>query len=220
MILCAVARIKPGSAASRTPLEVGFEILSIHDHRVKNAQRCVEMLKHYTHKEESVEIVASAGVRPIGARYVLIKMAGNESEPLQTSDDGSLHGLFLEYKRGRVLVSGMASSGLFVSSKINKGDMILSIAGRPIHEISDCDRALKKVSRGLVPILTYNPFRKLRSTIQVNTMREKGQKRVEKETEEQSPRRTVGELYAFGPTVSFILGSLTIEFIFTLERFQ
>jgi len=196
-----VARIKPESAASRTPLEVGFEILSIHDHRVKNAQRCVEMLKHYTHKEESVEIVASAGVRPNGARYVLIKRDGSDAEPHHTSDDGSLHGLFLENKRGRVLVSGMASSGLFVNSKINKGDMILSIAGRPIHEISDCDRALKKVTRGLIPILTYNPFRKLRSTIQVNTMREKHQKPVEKETEKHLPRRTVGELYAFGPTI-------------------
>lgn len=198
-----VARVSPDGPASRSPLEPGFEILSVNDHRIKNAQRCVEMLKHYTLKGTDVDIIASAGSRPAGSLYAMIKRDGN-NKPIESPGDGSFHGLFLEDKGGRVRVSGFGPSGLFVNSKINKGDILLSIGGRPIHEIDDCERAMKKVANGLIPVLTYNIFRKFRSGVVVSTMRQGDENPAEKKiTETGAAKRTVGDIYSFGPTVSF-----------------
>lgn len=245
-----VFHITPGSPASKTPLKVGYEILSINDHRVRDAQRCCEMLKHYTSKATDkvmeVEIVASAGSRPPGALYVMIKRKltrnnDNGNGIVETDDpgDGSFHGLFLEDGSnnnvennndggGRVRVAGFGTKGgIFVGSKINKGDILLSIDGRPIHSIDDCHRALKKVQRSdvkrlLIPVLTYNLFRKLRSGIVLETMpateKSTGLETAKTSTPsssavnngsdneaKQQPKkqsRCVGDLYAFGPTVS------------------
>ena len=197
-----VVGISPGGPASMTPLQCGFEILSINDHRIRDAQRCVDMLKFYIKKGVDVDIVASAGARTPGALYVMVKRK-NAKEPLSSStstgpDDGSFHGLFLEDNGGRVRVSGFGASGMILGSKINRGDVLLSLDGHPIHSIDDCRRALEKVTRLLIPILTYNLFRKFRSSIMVkaaSSLEEKGPER-------KLSSRSVEDLYVFGPTVS------------------
>ncbi|KAL7537450.1 hypothetical protein ACHAXR_007827 [Thalassiosira sp. AJA248-18] len=199
-----VVRISPGGPASLTPFQRGFEILSINDHRIRDAQRCVDMLKFYTKKGLDVEIVASAGARPPGALYVMVKRE-NANKPLSPNPgDGSFQGLFLEDNGGRVRVSGFGESGLLIGSKINKGDILLSLDGRPVHSIDDCRRALKKVTRSLIPILTYNLFRKFRSGILVeptSSRVEPASAPKEKERKRKSSSRCVGDLYAFGPTI-------------------
>mmetsp|Transcript_8338 Transcript_8338/g.14563 ORF Transcript_8338/g.14563 Transcript_8338/m.14563 type:complete len:426 (-) Transcript_8338:498-1775(-) len=203
-----VVGISPGGPASTTPLQRGFEILSINDHRIRDAQRCVDMLKFYIKKGVDVEIVASAGARTPGALYVMVKRK-NAKEPLSSStstssDDGSFHGLFLEDNEGRVRVSGFGASGMLLGSKINKGDILLSLDGHPIHSIDDCRRALEKVTRLLIPILTYNLFRKFRSGIVVKAASSRvvvASALEEKEPEKKLSSRSVEDLYAFGPTI-------------------
>mmetsp|Transcript_13688 Transcript_13688/g.29810 ORF Transcript_13688/g.29810 Transcript_13688/m.29810 type:complete len:277 (-) Transcript_13688:1223-2053(-) len=199
-----VARISPGGPASMTPLQRGFEILSINDHRIRDVGRCIDMLKYYTKKGSDMEIVASAGARPIGALYVVVKRENTKNPLSFDPGDGSFQGLFLEDIGGRVRVSGFGESGLLLGTNINKGDIILSLDGRPIHCIDDCRRALKKVTRSLILILTYNLFRKFRSGIAVNatsTRVDAAGVPEEKEPEKKLSSRCVGDLYAFGPTV-------------------
>ena len=164
------------------------------------------MLKHYTQKGVGVEILASAGPRPIGSLYVMIEKEDNM--PIESLGDGSFQGLFLEDKGGRVRISELGTSGLFIKPRINKGDNLLSINGHPISCTNDCEMALKKASRGLIPILTYNLFRRVRSCVQAKSIREKslhqviakeGQGRQEQENRHNSSR-CVGDLSDFETT--------------------
>lgn len=206
-----VVRVSRGGPASRTPLRAGFEILSINDHRIRDAQRCAEMLRFYAQKASDVEVVASAGTRPAGALYVMVKR-DRKGPPMASTDpgDGSFQGLFLEENEGRVRVAGIGKAGgLLLNSKINKGDILLSLDGRPIHGIDDCRRALRKVTRSLIPVLTYNLFRKFRSGINIDGAlpREREEDVANgtpkrKESAGKLRSRCVGDLYAFGPTVS------------------
>jgi len=147
----AVVGVAPGGQAAATPLRPGVEILSIHDHRIKDAERCVRMFDYY--RSRDVEIVASDGVRPPGASYVMVKRGDARGRAKAPRD--SFHGLMLEEDSGRVRVAGFGKAGLFLDSRIDKGDVLLSFDGRPIRSIEDCWRALKKVTRSLIPVLTY-----------------------------------------------------------------
>ncbi|KAL3803511.1 hypothetical protein HJC23_014059 [Cyclotella cryptica] len=193
-----VIRISPGGPASRVPLKVGFQILSVNGRRVKNAEKCAELLKYYTAKNSTVEILASSGPLPPGALYVLVK-AGPARPLRSTLDDGSIQGLFLEEKGDKVRVRKVGHSGIFVNSRINKGDVILTIDGRCVSTISDCQRALKKVARDLVPVLTYNVFRKARGTFMISSS---GTEVDDGETERKHDRLSTGrdlrDLYEFG----------------------
>ena len=42
-----VTRVSPDGPASRTPLQAGHELLSINDHRIRDAQRCVDSEFNY-----------------------------------------------------------------------------------------------------------------------------------------------------------------------------
>lgn len=225
-----VVRIAPGGPASTTPLRPGFEILSINDHRVRDAQRCMEMLRFYTSKggTKKMEMVASGGARPPGALYVMVKRnkGGNDNDTKTKKDgplppladdpgNGTFQGLILEEKSGgRVRVAGFGEQGgIFLNTRINKGDIILSIDGRTIHSIDDCKRALRKATRLLIPVLTYNSFRKFRSGIVIDSTTSRGHEsaagrndeKEEKKEPEKFRSRCVGDLYAFGSTVSNIL---------------
>ncbi|KAL7475518.1 hypothetical protein ACHAW6_001429 [Cyclotella cf. meneghiniana] len=193
-----VVRISPGGPASRVPLKVGFQILSVNGRRVKNAEKCADLLKYYTAKNSTVEILVSAGSLPPGAVYVLVK-AGSVKSLHSALDDGSIQGLFLEEKSGKVRVREIGPVGIFVNSRINKGDVILTIDGRCVSTIYDCKRALKKVTRDLVPVLTYNFFRKARGTLVIASS---GSDVNADETERQHARpiaRTdFRDLYEFG----------------------
>lgn len=84
-------------------------------------------------------------------------------------DDGSLQGLFLKEEGGAVRVKDTGETGIFSHAKINKRDVIVTINGHEIRTINDCERALKKVIKDIVPVLTYNVFRKARSTFLVSS---------------------------------------------------
>ena len=165
-----------------------------------NAEKCAELLKHYATKKARIEILASAGPLPAGALYVLCKAGKKPIRPIL--DDGSLQGLFLkEEKRGAVRVKTIGQDGIFANARINKRDILLAIDGRKVHTIKDCEHALKNASRNVVPILTYNVFRKLRSTIVVSST-----SKILPSTETNDGsiliRRSASELYDMGVEVS------------------
>jgi hypothetical protein len=56
--------------------------------------------------------------------------------------------------------------GIFAKAKFSKRDVILNIDGHVTNSITDCKQALTKISGGrLVTLLTYNVFRKARSSL-------------------------------------------------------
>lgn len=153
-----VARIQPGGPASRTPLQSGCEILSMNGHRIRDAERCVEMMNYYASRRADVRIVASTGPRPRGSSYVMAKrkntnMLGEALPP--TSPYGSFHGLVLEEHFGCVCISGFRKSGLLLDSRIKKGDILLSLDGCPLNSIDDYQRALGSATHLLVYLLIY-----------------------------------------------------------------
>lgn len=99
---------------------------------------------------------------------MLVKASGEK--PIQsTLDDGSFQGLILKEEGGAVRVKDVGKTGIFSHAKINTRDVIVTINGHAVRSIQDCERALKKVIREIVPILTYNVFRKARSTFLVSS---------------------------------------------------
>ncbi|KAL7529497.1 hypothetical protein ACHAWF_006233, partial [Thalassiosira exigua] len=208
-------------AASRTlrPSPPGHEILSVNDHCVRDAWRCAETLRHYARsargRREGMEVVASGGPRPAGARYLMVKrtrQGGRGSDATSpTLPDGSLQGLFLSDDGGKVRVARFGDSGIFVGARVNRGDVLLSIDGRIVESVDDCRRALGKAlansDRTLVPVLTYNPFRKFRSSIVVRATTSRDRSRgtlgtsVTVETGKRAGGSCVGDLYAFGPII-------------------
>jgi calcium/calmodulin-dependent protein kinase I len=195
-----VAKISSGTPASRTPLKSGYEMLSVNDHRIRDAARCAEMIKHYTSKKSEAEIVASAGPRPQGARFIMAKKFQGKKVDA-TLSDGSIQGLFLEEKNGRVRVSEVGKEGIFANTRINRGDAILSMDGRVVNTVEDCKYALEKSSRVLVPVMTYNVFRRFRSSVMVISSRGKEEKVTAKAEPEERKPRNVGDIYVFGPTL-------------------
>ena len=90
-----------------------------------------------------------------------------------TLDDGSLQGLFLKEGGGVVRVEGIGSDkGLFTKVKINKKDVIMTINGVEVHSVKECEDAIMMQHKSIggdniIPILTYNVFRKAKSTMVV-----------------------------------------------------
>jgi len=90
-----------------------------------------------------------------------------------TLDDGSLQGLFLKEGGGVVRVEGIGSDkGLFTKVKINKKDVIMTINGVEVRSIKECEDAIMMQHKSvggdnIIPILTYNVFRKAKSTMVV-----------------------------------------------------
>lgn len=115
-----VTKINPYWPASRVPLKVGYKILTIEGRRVRNVEKCAELLTYFRAKQSSIEILVSVGPLLSGQTRVLVKADGEK--PLQTIlDDGSLQGLFLDEEGGdTVRVRDIGPTGIFARAKINK----------------------------------------------------------------------------------------------------
>lgn len=130
-----------------------------------------------------MNILASHGERPRGSLYLLAKntamssnghgeMAQSSAEDVLYGTGNAIDGLELEEMRGgrvRVLSNKSSSSGIFAGLRLNKGDCIFSIDGTPVSSIDEVREALRealfKMNHNLVPILTYNVFRRLKTTV-------------------------------------------------------
>jgi predicted metalloprotease with PDZ domain len=163
-----IYHIDPDSPAfSDTELEEGCEILTINDHRVRSTRRCVEMLTYYSEKNGMVDIVASIGDRPRGSSYLLAKSPS--SRDIFDGSGSTIDGLELEEKGGGVRVVSAPKSGYFSTLHINKGDCIWSIDGATITSVDDMRGALVEGTGAIIHILTYNSFRKLKTTVMSDT---------------------------------------------------
>ena len=167
--------------------------MSINGKRVKCAEKCAQIFKYYATKKSNVEVLASTGHLPAGCKYVLVKA----EEPLKTllEDDGSLQGLFLKEEGGVVRIKDIGPNGVFAGEKFNIRDVVLRIHGYEIRTVKDCERALKEVSRDIIPVVTYNVFRKARSTFLVSSTCNLAE---QPEMSGMHPRRSVSEMYEFG----------------------
>ena len=166
---------------------------------MRSAEKCARLLKHYTAKKSRIDILASAGPLPPGALYILCKASEKPIRPILS--DGSLQGLFLKEDKGAVRVKAISKMGIFTNARINKRDILLTIDGQQVHTIEDCEHALENVSRNVVPILTYNAFRKLRSTFLVSST-SKITPSAETNNNSTTIRRSASELYDMGIEVS------------------
>ena len=92
----------------------------------------------------------------------------------KSKDDDKIDGLQLQDRGGSIRVVGdpAASSGFFSKLKIRRGDYIWYIDGKEIRTIEDARRALIEAKGGLIPIMTYNIFRRLKTAIITDTSRE------------------------------------------------
>lgn len=106
----------------------------------------------------------SAGTLPPGCSYALVKV--NQKLVKTTLEDGSLQGLFLEEDRKLKLVRvvDISSNGLFAGIGINKRDVIMAIDEHEVRTVKGCEEALKQATRDVIPVLTYNVFRKAKSS--------------------------------------------------------
>jgi hypothetical protein len=187
-----VTHISSDGPASRSGLKVGYQILCINDHRVPSVEKCAELFKHYIAKTSCLQILASAGPLPPGCQYVLVK--ANKERPLRTVlNDGSFQGLFLEEEDGAVRAKDVGKTGIFARAKINKRDVVATINGYATRTIKDCEIALRKSTTDIVPVLTFNVFRKARSTLFVSSTSNS----AERSDSVHSPR-SVTELYEMG----------------------
>ena len=104
------------------PLTVGSQILTVEGHRVKNAKKLAELLRHFKERKSSVRILVSVGPLPPGAKHVMVKTdKGNRVQ--NTLDDGSLQGLFFDEESessGKVRVNKIGSNGIFAGTQIKK----------------------------------------------------------------------------------------------------
>ena len=164
-----VYHIEPGSEASKTDLCEGCEILSINDHRVASVQKAEEMLTHYMDKKGMAKIVASKGGRPRGTKYVLVKNTKDKS--IFDGGDDVIAELALEQRKGYVRVVDTPQSGFFSKVRLKKSDCIWSVDGQAVHDIDQIRHKLKEASGKIVFLLTYNSFRKLKTTVMANMSR-------------------------------------------------
>ncbi|KAL9178277.1 hypothetical protein ACHAXT_001705 [Thalassiosira profunda] len=174
-----VYHIEERSQAAELP--VGCEILAVNGRRIKgggSACRAAEVLDYFARKYGEVDILASHGERPRGSLYLVAK---NDRGILDTADvfTGSystVDGLELEETEGgrvRVASSAVPLSGVFRGLRLNRGDAIVAVDGVGVSSIDGVRGALIEASRRkhqLLPILTYNVFRRLRTTVMATTM--------------------------------------------------
>lgn len=125
------------------------------------------MLTYYSEKNGMVDIVASIGDRPRGSSYLLAKSPS--SRDIFDGSGSTIDGLELEEKRGGVRVVSAPKSGYFSTLHINKGDCIWSIDGATITSVDDMRGALVEGTGAIIHILTYNSFRKLKTTVMSDT---------------------------------------------------
>ena len=125
--------------------------------------------------------MASWGDRPRGSLYLVAKNIIVDRSDIFYGTDSIVDGLSLEEMPGgrvRIVANnddddnniiGLPTSGFFSGLRLNNGDCILSVGGLPIGSIADVRRALEHAAmRGRhasVPILTYNVFRRLKTTV-------------------------------------------------------
>eukprot|EP00804_Cyclotella_cryptica_P013925 CCRYP_002443-RB/>CCRYP_002443-RB protein AED:0.14 eAED:0.12 QI:0/0.90/0.83/0.91/0.27/0.16/12/5480/483 len=155
--------IEPGSAAAETELRVGCEILSINDHRVASTKKAEEMLTYYMDKKGVVDIVVSKGGRPRGTRYVLIKNETDKS--IFNGGSNVIDGLKLEEKKGYTRVAEAPTTGFFSKVRLNKGDCIWTINGNIVRDLDQMRHELNQATGKILFILTYNSFRKLKTSM-------------------------------------------------------
>jgi hypothetical protein len=165
-----IYHIDPASA--QTDLCVGCEILTINDHRVASVQKAEEMLVHYMDKKGVAKIVASKGGRPRGTKYVLVKNTPDKS--IFNGGDNVIAGLELEQKNGYVRVATSPMDGFFSKVRLGKNDCIWSIDGVSVNDVEQIRHALKEASGKIVFVLTYNSFRKLKTTVMANVSVQSG----------------------------------------------
>jgi len=125
-----------------------------------------------------VNILASRGERPRGSSILVARNAarvgggprarGGLDDVLGAGD--VVDGLELEEEGdGRVRVVANGSGGLFSGLRLRAGDFVLSVDGAPVSSIEGVRAALRDSvqvkGRRLVPILTYNAFRRLKTTV-------------------------------------------------------
>jgi len=154
-----VSVIKSSGPASRSELQVGHQLLCINSHRVRAAEQGVRLFKHYLAKGAPLELLMSAGTLPLGCSYALVK-----ANQKLVKEDGSLQGLFLKEDRKLVRVVDVSSNGLFAGIGINKRDVIMAIDEHEVRTVKGCEKALKQATRDVIPVLTYNVFRKAKSS--------------------------------------------------------
>lgn len=174
--------------ANHTQLSVGCEVLGVNDHKVRhgNVGRTLEMLDYYIEKNGKVDILASNGPRPRGSYYLVAKCISNKKNkgnkttvaPLPQSifsgaTSNIIDGIELEETKhtNRVRIASdnpPTRTGSFSKLRLNKGDAIYTIDGIPIASIDNVRGALADAAEKnhiLVPILTYNVFRRLKATV-------------------------------------------------------
>mmetsp|Transcript_6064 Transcript_6064/g.11062 ORF Transcript_6064/g.11062 Transcript_6064/m.11062 type:complete len:554 (-) Transcript_6064:486-2147(-) len=160
------------------------EILSVNGHRLRSPRRCLEMVDIYMKKRGACDILVSLGGRSRGTTYVMTKNVKDRSifSEEASRDPSVIDELVLEQKKDsiRVLNDPSLTSGFFSKHPVRKGDYIWAIDGKEIRTIDDARKALMGAKGALIPILTYNSFRKLRTTVMADTTREiiKENKRV------------------------------------------
>jgi len=109
-------------------------------------------------------ILASKGERPRGYSYILARKMHHNITGTTSSPDNVIDGLRLEEKAGKVKVAHIPSftSSSFHGLNINRGDVVCGMNGIPITSILWAKIAWKVAAGPLVPILTYNHFRRFR----------------------------------------------------------
>eukprot|EP00956_Cyclotella_meneghiniana_P016778 scaffold26777_cov50-Cyclotella_meneghiniana.AAC.2 len=158
-----IYNIDPNSEASKTELTAGCEILTINDHRVASVDKANEMLTYYMEKKGAAKIMAGKGRRPRGTKYVLVKMTKDTS--IFDGSNGVIAGMECEQRDGYVRVLSPPTSGFFHNVRISKNDCIWAINGVAVTTLNEIREQLKMATGKIVCILTYNSFRKLKTTI-------------------------------------------------------
>ena len=113
--------------------------------------------------------------------YIVAKNSNKPNAQSSNTDPFSgtgtiINGLELEETAGgrvRVLSAENASIGCFSGLRLNKGDCIYTINGTPVKSIIEARGVLKDAAdenHVMIPILTYNVFRRLRTTVMSTQM--------------------------------------------------
>jgi C-terminal processing protease CtpA/Prc len=88
--------------------------------------------------------------------------------------DNVIAGLELEQKNGYVRVVTSPMDGFFSKVRLGKNDCIWSIDGVSVNDVEQIRHALKEASGKIVFVLTYNSFRKLKTTVMANVSVQSG----------------------------------------------
>lgn len=132
-----------------------------------SVDKAEEMLIHYMDKKGVAKILAGKGRRPRGTKYVLVKMAKDPS--IFDGSDGVIAGMQCEQHDGYVRVLSPPEKGPFHNVRISKNDCIWAINGVAVTTLREIREQLKMATGKIICILTYNSFRKLKTTIMSHT---------------------------------------------------